>query len=178
MNVAEPSPVVVVSVSFRGTGLDSVERGWSLGLPDDSADDGLPEASLRLVQRWTGAGISRLSTWTVRDERPLGELLVEEAAGEVLSWAVLADLPKPQMRRLLTLVNEAEPGTVGAALEIDGTSIPGVALPALATPLGPVGGAAVRRGADTIVVIHDGSPDPGLSLRTAAANDVGRPRTG
>ena len=160
------SSTAVVSVSFRGIVLDRVELGWST---DDPQEDGL-----RYIQRWTGSGVTRLSTQVLGDGRDLKEALVEELAGEILSRALLADVPKSEMRRLLRLANESEPRADDATLEIDGTSTAGLVLPFLATPIGEVSGAAVRHGQDTIVVIHDGDPHGGISLRTAAEVDGAR----
>src|SRR4051794_10970916 len=93
VSMAESSSAVVVSVSFRGVDLDRVERSWST--------DDQPENGPRYIQRWTGSSVARLSTQTSRESRSLMEVLVEELAGELLGRAVLADLPKAEMRHLL-----------------------------------------------------------------------------
>ena len=161
-NLAESSSVVV-SVRFNGVVVDRVEAGWS--------SDDQPGTVTRHVQGWTGPGVTRLSTQTLRDGRSLEDVLVDEVAGELLSRSMLADLPKSEMRHVLRSARESEPRVDDAALEIDGTSTAGVVLPLLTTPIGMVSGAAVRYGEDTIVLIHDGEPNGGISLQTTAAGD-------
>lgn len=162
-NVAEPSSAVVVSVRLHDAVADPVDIGWS--------GDDQPGTVPRHVQGWTGRDFTRLSTQTLRDTRSLEEVLVDEVAGEILARSVLADLPKSEMRHALRSAREFEPREDDAAIEVDGTSTAGVVLPPLATPVGVVSGAAVRYGEDTIVVIHDGVRDGGISLRTSAAVD-------
>lgn len=162
-NLAESSSAVVVSVRFHGVVVDRVEVGWS--------SDDQPGTALRHIQGWTGPDVTRLSTQTLRDKRNLKDVLVDEVAGELLGRSVLADLPKSEMRHVLRSATESEPRADDAAFEIDGTSMAGVVLTLLATPIGMVSGAAVRHGEDTIVVIHDGDPNGAISLRTTAAID-------
>jgi hypothetical protein len=162
-NLAESSSAVVLSVRFHGVALNRVEVGWS--------SDDQPGTVRRHIQRWTGPGVTRLSTQTLRDGRSLKDVLAEEVAGELLGLSMIADLPKSEMQHVLNLANDPESHSEDAALEIDGTSTAGVVLPLLATPIGNVGGAAVRHGQDTIVVIHGGEPNSGISLRTTAGVD-------
>lgn len=162
-NWAESSSAVVDSVRFDGVVVGRVEVGWS--------GDDQPGAALRYIQGWSGPGVTRLSTQTLRDERNLGDVLVDEVSGEVLARSVHADLPKSEMRHILRSARESEPRTDDAALEIDGTNTAGVVLTLFAPPVGVIWGAAVRSGADTIVVIHDGDPNGAISLRTAVAID-------
>jgi len=165
-NLAESSSAVVVSVRFHSVVVDRVEAGWS--------SDDQPGTVTRHVQGWTGPGVTRLSTQTLRDGRSLSDVLVDEVAGELLARSTLADLPKEEMRQVLRTARESEPRADDAALEIDGTKIAGVVLPVLVTPIGRVSGAAVHYGENIIVLIHDGEPHGGISLRTTAAvNDVG-----
>lgn len=162
-NLAESSSAVVVSVWYHDVVVDRVELGWS--------SDDQPGTALRHSQRWSGPGVTRLSTQTMRDGRSLKEVLVDEVAGELLARSVLADLPKSEMRHVLRSARESEPRADDAALEIDWTPTAGVVLPPLATPIGMVSGAAVHYGEDTIVVIHDSEPNGRISLRTTAALD-------
>lgn len=167
-NLSEPSSAVVVSVRFGGVVLDRIEAGWS--------NDDQPGTAMRYLQRWTGSGVTRLSTQTLRDGRSPEDVLVEEVAGELLALSMLADLPKSEMRQILRSVDEFEPRATGSALDVDGTSTAGTIFPALASPIGSVSGAAVRHGRDTIVVIHGGVPYSAISVQTSAVIDAGADR--
>lgn len=162
-NLAEPSSAVVVSVRIHGVVADRLEAGWS--------NDDQPGTVMRHVQGWSGPGVTRLSTQTLRDGRSLEDVLVDEVAGELLARSTLADLPKSEMRQVLRSAREFEPRSDDVALEIDGTRTAGVVLPVLVTPIGRVSGAAVYHGEDIIVLIHDGEPNGNISLRTTAAVD-------